>query len=99
MLQLLDFNFEIIYRPGKENQDADALSRQAWDSGDGDPWKPAAVDLIEQPRKQPRTTEILVGGDVGTAHMEEREESSHEEGARENKETEQRHCLKQCDTL
>ena len=40
VLQLLDFDFEIIYRAGNDNQDADALSRQAWDSSDGDPYRP-----------------------------------------------------------
>ena len=28
---LRDLNFEIKYRPGKQNENADALSRQAWD--------------------------------------------------------------------
>ena len=28
VLQLLDFDFEIVYRPGKDHQDADVLSRQ-----------------------------------------------------------------------
>ena len=37
VLQLLDFDFEIIYRPGVNHQDADALSRQSWDSSTGDP--------------------------------------------------------------
>ena len=29
-LQLMDFDFNIIYRPGTRHQDADGLSRQAW---------------------------------------------------------------------
>ena len=38
MLQLLEYDFSIVYRPGAMNQDADALSRQAWNSSEGDPW-------------------------------------------------------------
>ena len=30
-LQLMDFNFSILYKPGKLHQDADGLSRQGWD--------------------------------------------------------------------
>ena len=46
VLQLLDFDFdfEIVYRPGKDHQDADALSRQAWDSCDGDPCRAVEGD-------------------------------------------------------
>ena len=38
MLQLLQFDFVIEYRPGVENGDADALSRQAWDTGVDGHW-------------------------------------------------------------
>ena len=66
MLQLLDFDFTILYRPGDQNQDADALSRQAWDSGEGDPWRPAAENEKEEQLRAAAEISV-VGGDVGTA--------------------------------
>ena len=71
LLQLLQFDFSIIYRPGRDNSDADALSRQAWDSREGDPWKAAVSgqsnDQVEE-REQLRAAGniLFVGGDVGT---------------------------------
>ena len=61
VLQLLDFDFEILYRPGKNNQDADGLSRQAWSSDEGDPCNITK----EMEQKHPRTAAVLSRGDVG----------------------------------
>ena len=68
MLQLLQFDFSIEYRPGTENGDADALSRQAWDSRDGGPWQ--MVNGLEEsvgvePGLRPAPS-CVVGGDVGS---------------------------------
>ena len=45
VLQLMDFDFDITYRPGKNNQDADGLSRQAWCSEDREDRKEAVEDV------------------------------------------------------
>ena len=34
VLQLQDFDFQVIYKPGKDNADVDALSRQSWPQTD-----------------------------------------------------------------
>ena len=73
VLKLLDFNFEITYRPGKDHQDADGLSRQAWDSAEGDPC------TIMEERKQSRSTESSVGGDVGISPTEDGREREKEQ--------------------
>ena len=48
MLELAQYDFDIIYRPGIDNADADALSRQAWNIGEDGPWKPAELEKNEQ---------------------------------------------------
>ena len=63
LLQLLEFDFTIKYRPGVENSDADALSRQDWDSKMGATWIP---DLDEEDRGLRTAQSFVVGGDVGT---------------------------------
>ena len=91
MLQLLQFDFTIVYRPGVEHLDADALSRQAWQSSEGDPWRPAAI-LQREERKQEEADELraapnsqLVGGDVGTSPTgKKKEDPSRKKAERRN---------------
>ena len=66
MLQLLQFDFVIRYRPGLENGDADALSRQAWDSRAGDLWQQESGgrDGVEAGLRT--APSLVVGGDVGS---------------------------------
>ena len=65
VLQLLEFDFEVKYRPGVEHGDADALSRQAWDSRTGDPWHQNEEEDGGVTGLRPAPS-LLVGGDVGT---------------------------------
>ena len=61
LLQLLQFDFVISYRQGRENLDADALSRQSWDSRSGDPINDSMLRTAQS---------LVVGGDVGPTHIE-----------------------------
>ena len=90
LTQLMQFDFEIVYRPGAMNCDADALSRQAWDSGDGDPWRPAAVAGREEEELRAATTSQVVGGDVGirpTEMKEKKEKEMKEKEMKDERET------------
>ena len=61
MLKLLDFDFEVLYRPGKDHLDADCLSRQAWDSMEEGP----LINLGSEGAKKSRSTSIsVVGGEM-----------------------------------
>ena len=77
MLQLLQFDFVIQYRPGEENGDADALSRQAWDTGVDGHW---LTELDADGRDDGDATglrpapSLFVGGDVGTETPQKKEE-------------------------
>ena len=66
MLQLLDYDFSVEYRPGIENGDADALSRQAWDSRDGGSWLYGLEESGGEETGLRPAQSFLVGGDVGT---------------------------------
>ena len=73
VIHLMDYDFKILYRPGSKHQDADALSRQAWNVA-----TPTEEDAGVS---HPRTVGVLMGGDVGLApHIEVREEVKEEAG-------------------
>ena len=73
ILQLTELDLKIVKQPEKDHQTEDDLSRQAWESIEGQPCR-ADTGNKEPLNKQSRSTGfILVGGDVGTeAHIEER---------------------------
>ena len=83
-LQLMDFQFEICYKPGNTHQDADGMSRQGW----------SELELADEGEdRQTRTSGIKVGGDVGmsptrseqlAAEAALMQESSKPVGLREN---------------
>ena len=78
LLQLAQFDFEITYRPGIENCDADALSRQAWNISEEDPWKPAEEEEQTEQDLLRAANSQIVGGRCGDQPHCEREGSERE---------------------
>ena len=76
VINLMDYDFEITYRPGAQHQDADALSRQDWELD------PDADVISSDPH--PRSGGILLGGDVGIEPHSEKEEETEETGSRKD---------------
>ena len=64
MLKLMEFSCTIRWKPGKDNLDADGLSRQAWCSGEGDLQLASEEPQLEQPRA---AASFVAGGDVGAS--------------------------------
>ena len=81
LLKLLDFSFEVVYRPGVHHQDADALSRQAWSTADM-----GAVLEWEPPRQPRAAARSEVGGDVGRSPTEDKDREEREEQKKERTE-------------
>ena len=70
MLKLMEFSCTILYKPGKDNLDADGLSRQAWCSEEGDLQLAREEPQLEQPRA---AAVSVVGRDVGIKPTENTE--------------------------
>ena len=66
VLQLLEFDFIVKYRPGVENGDADALSRQDWESSLGSTWLHELDGKDGKDQGLRAAQSFVVGGDVGT---------------------------------
>ena len=67
-LQLMDFEFEIVYKPGNTHQDADGMSRQGWENDEEEEQEQVQVQADD---RQTRTSDVKVGGDVGTSPTRE----------------------------
>ena len=76
MIKLLDFNFEVVYKPGKENMDVDCLSRQAWDSMEDGALTILGPEVAEKSRT---TSSSVVGGAVGISPTEKKERDEKKE--------------------
>ena len=70
ILRLMEFDFEIVYRPGSANGDADGLSRQAWSIQDG-----GAVEECEQLRAAEVSQLGEMWGQDPTENTESREKA------------------------
>lgn len=79
-LLLQEYDFEVIHRPGKENGNADGLSRQAWEETIHNPEEGVGGSVVGQ-----ETTPLAPNNNLPTEKIKGQGTVNEEEGVKERR--------------